>query len=479
MKDAKNLNIPLLECSSLQELVNSFDTKKNGPRIFMFSLPHGSPVDSVISELLPLLDQEDIIIDGGNEWYEETERRQGLCLTKNVHYIGTGVSGGYQSARYGPSISPSGTREAYEMVRSRMQKWAAKDRDGRPCVAYIGPGGSGHYVKMIHNGIEQGHLSILAEAHHLLHWTAGMSNAEIADVFDEWNGTKELENTEGEGSVGGAGKELMDNFLIKIGAEIMRFKKGDGLDMKAGIVDGIEDKVTQDIDNSEGTGVWSIRELAAQHIAAPTIAAAHQLRLISGPKGERDNVSHAMKLPKPARMGKDLQRHDEGHGFDRKAFIEDVRLAVYAGILGAFVQGMRILASASANFHWNLDFATIIQIWRAGCIIQSEGISNILQPIYEQTPKLTNLLENEQVAAEFKKCYEPLKRVCRLGIESDSVIPSLDATLSWIKSVGTAELPTNFEESELDYFGHHNYDTKAEHAGDPVKGKHHTEWKSN
>lgn len=440
MKNAEAMKMPMLRCDNLKQLVDAFDTKKNGHRVFMFSLPHGKTVDLVLSELLPLLEDGDVIIDGGNEWYEETERRQGLCLTKNVHFVGTGVSGGYQSARHGPSMSPSGTREAYEKVRPRLEKWAAKDRNGKPCVAYVGPGGSGHYVKMLHNGIEQGHLSILAEAHHLLHWTAGMTNDEIADVFDEWNGTKALESVTGEGQVGGEGKELNDNFLIKLGAEVLRFKKGDGLDIKEGIVDGIEDKVTQDIDNSEGTGVWSIRELAAQHIAAPTIAAAHQLRLISGPRGERQKVSQQIRLPKPSRMGDD---------FDRKQFVEDVRLAVYAGILGSFVQGMRIVAAANEKFHWNLNYAEIIGIWRAGCIIQSAAIADILEPLYVKNPKLANLLETHEVASELKKTYDALKRVCRIGIDSDSVIPSIDATLGWIKAMGGEDLPTNFEEAEL------------------------------
>lgn len=469
VKNAQKLDIPMLRCDTLKQLVEAFDTKKNGHRVFMFSLPHGETVDLVLSELLPLLEDGDVIIDGGNEWYEETERRQGLCLTKNVHFVGTGVSGGYQSARHGPSMSPSGTREAFEKVRPRLEKWAAKDRDGKPCVTYIGPGGSGHYVKMLHNGIEQGHLSILAEAHHLLHWTAGLSNDEIADIFDEWNGTKELESVKGEGQVGGQGKELADNFLIKLGADVMRFKKGDGLDLKEGIVDGIDDKVTQDIDNSEGTGVWSIRELAAQHIAAPTIAAAHQLRLISGPKGERLRSAKQMRVPKPARMGDDV---------DRKQFVEDVRLAVYGGILGAFVQGMRIVAAASEKFHWNLNYAEIIGIWRAGCIIQSGAIADILQSLYVKDPKCVNLLESPEVASELMKTYESLKRVCKVGIESDSVIPSIDATLGWIKAIGGEDLPTNFEETELDAFGDHMYDLKSERKPDAVKGAHHTEWKS-
>jgi len=469
--DGENIGIHLIRASSLEDMVASFDTGKNGPRVFVMSLPHGPAVDKVLDELLPLLSPGDIVIDGGNEWWEETERRQGKCVNRNVHYVGTGVSGGYQSSRHGPSISPSGTTEAYAKVEEKLKKWAAKDGKGNPCVCYVGPGGSGHYVKMIHNGIEQGHLSILAEAHYLLHHTAGLENKAVADLFDEWNGTNAKGGEDEKAGEGKEGKELYDNFLLKIGAEILRFRHGDGLDMKKGIVDGIEDKVTQDVDNSEGTGVWTLREIAGRHVAAPTIAAAHQLRITSAFRRTRLKAHEALDLPLPKRLGDDKS-------FDQKEFLKDLRLAVYAGILGSYVQGMHIIAQASEDQHWNINYANVIGIWRAGCIIQSDGISDILQPIYTENPKLKNLLENPKIAQELRKSYDALKRVCKISLESDSITPALDATLSWLKQAGCDSLPTNFEEAELDYFGDHQYDTKDEAALDPKKGKHHTEWKS-
>lgn len=225
----------------LTKFMQSF--KKDSPRVIIMSLPHGKPIDNVIEQLEPHLTEGDICIDGANEHYQATERRQERMKKKGVAWIGMGVSGGYQASRRGPSMSPGGDKEAYEKVKPLLREWAAKDKQGRPAVEWVGPHGAGHYVKMLHNGIEQGELSVLAEAYTLLRHTLNIPNNEIKRIFAKWNESG----------------ELSDNFLVELGSLIVGFTEGDGLQDKAGIVDDIDDKVTQDIDNSEGTGVWTVR----------------------------------------------------------------------------------------------------------------------------------------------------------------------------------------------------------------------------
>jgi len=446
----------------MKQFVASFPS--NQPRIFVFSLPHGKTTDGVIDELESLVSKGDVLIDAGNEWWEDTERRQARTSSDSfgngpVHYVGTGVSGGYQAARHGPSMSPGGTKEAYAKVEHLLQAWACKDNKGTPCVEYMGKGGAGHHVKCLHNGIEQGILSAVCEIYTLMRHSMGMSNDEIADTFQEWD------------TYGG----LRHNFLVELAAEIPHFKKGDAIKDTAGIVDDIEDKVTQDADDSEATGVWSIRESARRHVAAPTIAAAHNLRIISSTRGERLQIVEAMSLPQPSTFG--APDSSKAASIDKKEFLEALRLSLYGATLACFVQGCNIIAKANKDQGWGIQMAKCIQIWRAGCIIQSDAISDMLQPIYESQPDLMNLLLADKVSQELRQTYPHLKQVVLKATDIDAVVPALSATLEYFKAVGGKHLPTNFEEAELDYFGHHNYDTRQESKLDPKKGAHHTEWK--
>ncbi|WWC66396.1 6-phosphogluconate dehydrogenase (decarboxylating) [Kwoniella pini CBS 10737] len=448
--------------TSLEKLVNAFPkhgSKDKQPRILVLSMPHGKPVDGVAEKLFPLLDKGDIIIDGGNEWWEETERRQAAAKEKGIEWVGMGVSGGYQAARHGPSCSPGGTEEAWKVIKPYLETWAAKTPEGEPCVLHMGPGGAGHYVKMIHNGIEHAHLSILCEVRGLLHDQLNLSNDEISDLFESW----------------WKDGPLRGNFLIGIGFKGLRFKEGGGIkDAKDGIVEKIEDKVTQDVDLSEGTGTWSTKEIGERHVAAPAIAAAHQLRIISSDKFERSKVADNLALPQPSKAAE--ANLDKG---EKDKLMKTIHTAVYGAILGAFVQGLDIITKASQDQKWNISLADCIKIWRQGCIIQSDAIAEFFLPLFEKFPRSEplNLLKSiPEIAKELAKTYDAQKKLYSIAIETDAVAPALGASLEYIKAVNCRDLDTNFMELELDYFGHHNYDIKGETEKGHEKGKHHTEF---
>ncbi|KAK8866062.1 6-phosphogluconate dehydrogenase (decarboxylating) [Kwoniella newhampshirensis] len=459
--------------TSLEKLVNAFpkadsksdtssgaenEERSKKPRVFVLSLPHGKPVDGILDELLPLLEKGDMIIDGGNEWWEETERRQRKTKEKGVEWIGMGVSGGYQAARHGPSMSPGCSPEAWDYLKPYLEKWAAKAPNGEPCVLHMGGGGAGHYVKMIHNGIEHAHLSILCEIRSLLKHQLGYTNDEISVLFESW--WKE--------------GPLRGNFLVGIGYKGLKFKDGDGLHEEEGIVEGMEDKVTQDVDKSEGTGTWSTKEIGERHVAAPAIAASHQLRIISADKFERLEVAKNLNVPQPSEAEEkklDKEKKDE--------LLKTIHSAVYGAMLSAFVQGLNIITRASKDEKWGISLSNCLKIWRAGCIIQSDAIAEFLLPLVEKFPPsepLNLLRAAPEIAQELARTYEALKKVCLIALETDAVAPALSASLEYLKAVGGKNLPTDFEEMELDYFGHHNYDLKSEPGKGHEKGNYHTEF---
>ncbi|KAI9821061.1 MAG: hypothetical protein M1827_003794 [Pycnora praestabilis] len=440
------------------------------PKIFVFSLPHGSVGDSVCEGLHPYLDKGDIILDASNENWENTQRRQGKMVAQGVYYIGMGVSGGYQAARRGPSMCPGGEERALDIVMPLLQKVAAKDNKGRPCVSMAGVGGSGHYVKMIHNGIEHGMMSAISEAWQIMEKSIGMKYEDIGDVFAKWNSEGELRNT----------------FLIKIAADICRTKDKDGKLVLA----SVQDKVVQDVDGSEGTGIWSNEEAIRLHVAAPTLSTAHSIRLASAYRGQREHVQ--------ATFGGEFS--PENITFEsasqKQEFLEDLRQAVYATCLAAYVQGMIIIDEADKENKWSINFSNVIQIWRAGCIIQADYIADMLDEIFSNSGKggSKNLLYDHPVANDLKKSFPALRRIVAKGVEVNAIIPSLSATVEYLKycnNLGklidlqrtaskideTIDLPTQFYEAQLDYFGKHMFDLKSEPAGEPETGKHHYEWK--
>ncbi|KAI0630935.1 6-phosphogluconate dehydrogenase decarboxylating [Trametes polyzona] len=427
---------------------------KSADKLLVFSIPHGSAADTVIDEIRPFLTAGDTILDGGNEWYENARRRQDALAPHGVAYLSMGVSGGYQSARRGPSISPSGDRNAVERVLPLLERVAAKDaRSGRACVTNVGPGASGHYVKMVHNGIEQGILGIVCETWEMLYKCLHTDLDAIAGIYEHWV-------SEG---------ELKRNFLFGIGADICRRHKENG--EPGHIVNEVQDKVVQDADDSEGTGFWTVMEAAKRHVSAPTISSAHFFRIASSDRAERMKVVEAFGQS----LGAARKQHaDEAF---RKEFIEDLRLAAYCACLASFAQGMNLIARASEDEGWNVDLASCIQIWREGCIIRSEGIADLLQPLYEKEGKVQNTLALQAVADEVKRTLPSLQKVVKHGLEWNAHIPTFSASLEYFKYCGGKHLPTQFMEAELDYFGAHSYDLKSEGDGEVKKGKHHYEWK--
>ncbi|KAI4141392.1 MAG: hypothetical protein LQ340_007658 [Diploschistes diacapsis] len=439
------------------------------PKVFLLSVPHGTVGDSIVEQLHDYLQKGDVIIDGSNEHWENTQRRQGKMTNRGVHYIGMGVSGGYQSARSGPSMSPGGDEQALDAIMPLLKKVAAQDTQGNPCVAKMGPGGSGHYVKMIHNGIEQGMMSALCEAWGIMHFTLGMPYEEIASTFEQWNTKGELNN----------------NFLISIAVDICRQPDPQS---KTPLLDEIRDKVVQDVDESEGTGVWTCEEGMRLHVPIPTIAAAHQFRLASAYSTKREHASKAIGAG-PSGLGQPSKASVK----DKASALEDLRQATYASFLASFVQGLSLLARMDDESRWDLDFASVIAIWRGGCIIRSEAISELLLSVFQhenqsqsqsQTNTSTsitrsNLLSHPSIAAEFKKTFPSLKRTVLLATEADAHVPATSASLEYLKYATAAQdLPTSFMEAELDFFGHHMFEIKKDRdSGKPVTGPYHFGWR--
>lgn len=422
----------------------------DSPRVFLLSIPHGNVADMVIDSLKPYLTHGDIIIDGSNENYLATQRRQGEMSNMGVSWIGMGVSGGYQSARSGPSMSPGGPEHAINAVLPLLEKVAARDPSGKPCVAKMGPGGCGHYVKTVHNGIEQGMMSALCETWGLMHKCLGMSYDEIGSYFEKWTSDGELKG----------------NFLVSIGVDICRQEDPES---HKRVLGEIKDKVVQDVDETEGTGIWTSEEGMRLHVPIPTITSAHQFRLASAKAAQRQRIQETMRgsLAEVQKIKVD----------DKARFVEDLRMATYTAFLASFIQGLILLEKADQENRWDMDFTNIINIWRAGCIIRSEYISNILEKVYQGNKSEKNPLFSKVVTDELKKGYPSLRLTVSKAVEADACVPALSGTLEYLKYATVAQGPTQFMEAELDYFGAHMFDLKSEPAGGAETGKHHFGWK--
>lgn len=465
LRDVKHLKGKIEPFHDIDEFTRSLDVQGQR-KLFMFSITHGHPADSVLSQIKPKLKEGDIILDGGNENYRNTERRQKECDGIGVSWIGTGVSGGYQSARHGPSMSPGGDPEAINRILPLLNLYAAKDpKTGEPCVANMGPCGAGHYVKMVHNGIEVGMMSAVCEAWAFLSTGLGLSYDQIGDVFTKWNEDGELRTT----------------YLLKIGADICKMtktpqgdRKGEGASAAGGyVLDDILDKVVQDDDSSEGTPTWSIMESALRHVSCPTLAAGLYFRITSGNREERLKVAQKLSMPTP----KPLVGVDK-----REVVIEQLRRAVYCAFLASFCQGLELISRASIDEGWNIELGKCIKIWRGGCIIQSEYIADMLQPLLDEggNQQLTNVKVLDRVAGELQHNYGAIKEVVAAGISVDHYLPAISSTLEYMKYIGGTNLPTKFMEAEMDYFGAHSYDKPGVPGEDPgraAKGRHHYEWK--
>jgi len=412
--------------------VASFVADLERPRRIILLVKAGAPVDATIGTLVPHLEPGDIIIDGGNEFFENTERRARELAEKNIRFFGMGVSGGEEGARHGPSLMPGGDRAGYDLLAPVLTKVAAQVDDG-PCVTYIGPGGSGHYVKMVHNGIEYGDMQLIAETYDLLKNVAGLSNAELADTFARWN--------EGE----------LQSFLIEITARI--FARKDDLGGDGELVDQIVDA-----SGMKGTGKWTVQQAAELSAAVPTIASAVEARVMSALKAER--VSASKVLEGPAKSAGVT---------DRAAFVGDVKDALYAAKICSYAQGMNLLRVASNARTWNLQLGDIARIWKGGCIIRARFLDRIRQA-YGRDASLANLLVDPSFAADMNTRQAAWRRVVVRAIEAGVAVPAMTASLGYFDTYRRERLPANLIQAQRDLFGAHTYQRTDR------EGTFHSEW---
>lgn len=413
---------------SLPELVSAL----RKPRKFMIMIQAGAPVDAVIDQLIPLLEKGDFIMDGGNSYFGDTNRRAALLKEKGLHYLGVGISGGEEGARFGPSIMPGGSREAYEAVGQIFQTIAAK-ADNTPCCAYIGPDGAGHYVKMVHNGIEYADMQLIAESYLLLKYAGGFTNRELAEIYRTWN--------EGE----------LHSYLIGITADI--FLEAD--DMADGdLIDHILDSAGQ-----KGTGRWASIEALRQGVDISMITAACNTRIMSNHLERRQKASSLIAAPVITAAG------------DKQAFTEMVREALYISKIIAYAQGFSLLQDASRRFGWDLDLGSIASIFRAGCIIQAEFLNDITRA-FLKAPDLESLIFDDFFLSRINRYQENLRKTAGLAVSSGLPVPALFNAVSYLDSFRTKAAGANLIQAQRDLFGAHTFERTDR------KGIFHHEWRA-
>ncbi len=403
-----------------------------GPRAVMMLVPAGKIVDQVIKDLLPHLDVGDVVIDGGNSYFEDTQLRASMLSAKGIQFLGVGISGGEEGARNGPSIMPGGPADAYERVRPIFEAAAAKVGN-EPCVAYLGTGASGHFVKMVHNGIEYGMMQLIAESYDLLKRGAGLSDDEIHQVFAAWNEAE------------------LSGYLMEITADIFTH-----LDPDTGkrLVDVILDAAKQ-----KGTGAWTSQVALTLQVPVPTIDMAVAMRNLSAAEPQREQAEAVFK------------RKSLPAGGDREALLANVRSALYLGILVTYGQGMALLASASATYDYQLDLGTVARIWRGGCIIRSAMLDDI-HPLYQGHPTLPNLLFTDAMADKVKAHDWHLRRLVCAAVERGVPAPAYMSVLAYLDAFTAGWLPANLIQAQRDYFGAHSYERVDR------KGTFHTTWEA-
>jgi 6-phosphogluconate dehydrogenase len=413
---------------SIEELVGAL--KK--PRRVMLMVKAGETVDQMIESLLPYLDAGDIIIDGGNSHYPDTNRRTRSLAESGILFIGTGVSGGEEGARFGPSIMPGGNPAAWPAVKDIFQAIAAKVEDGSPCCDWVGENGAGHYVKMIHNGIEYGDMQVICEAYHLLSEGLGLSADELHEVFAEWN------------------KGELDSYLIEITSEIFAKKDEDGAPM----VDKILDTAGQ-----KGTGKWTGVSSLELGVPVTLIGEAVYARCLSAMKDERVAASKVLTGPK----------HSTAQ--ERKEFVEDVRRALYCSKMVSYAQGYMLMREAAKEQGWDLNFGGIALMWRGGCIIRSRFLGKIKEA-FDKNPQLTNLLLDDFFSQTLNNYQAAWRRAIIKAIETGAPTPAFSTALAFYDGYRTARLPANLLQAQRDFFGAHTYERVDKPRGEFF----HTNW---
>nr|WP_306798773.1 NADP-dependent phosphogluconate dehydrogenase [Oceanobacillus saliphilus] len=423
--EAKGKNF--VGAQTIEEFVNSLEK----PRKILLMVKAGPATDATIESLQPYLEKGDILIDGGNTLFEDTIRRNKMLDETGIHFIGTGVSGGEEGALNGPSIMPGGQKEAYDLVAPIFEAISAKV-DGDPCVTYIGPNGAGHFVKMVHNGIEYGDMQLIAEAYDILKNVLGMEAQELHEVFKEWN------------------KGELDSYLIEITADI--FTKTDDETGKP-IVDVIMDKAGQ-----KGTGKWTSKNALDLGVPLPLITESVFARFISSLKDERVKASNVLSGPQ-------AQNYDG----DRKELIEAVRKALYMSKIVSYAQGFAQMRAASEENNWNLQYGDIAMIWRGGCIIRANFLQKI-KDAYDREPELANLMLDPYFKEVVEGYQSALREVVSVAIKNGIAVPTFSSAVAYYDSYRTENLPANLIQAQRDYFGAHTYERKDK------EGTFHTNW---
>ncbi|HIE03681.1 MAG TPA: NADP-dependent phosphogluconate dehydrogenase [Candidatus Latescibacteria bacterium] len=413
---------------SPEELVDILER----PRRIILMVKAGWAVDQVLNQLMPLLEPGDVVVDGGNSFFQDTERRIKELEGKGISFLGTGISGGEEGALKGPSIMPGGSRRAYELMEPIFEAIAAKAKDGAPCVAYLGPGGAGHYVKMVHNGIEYGDMQLIAEAYDLLRRGLGMEAEEIGRVFSEWS------------------RGELSSFLMEITVEIFRRRDDEtGLPL----IDLILDRAGQ-----KGTGRWTSQNALDLGVPTPTINAAVEARITSAYKEERVRASELLGGP------------DSRYRGDADALVRNIREALYASKVCTYAQGMSLLRAASGKYGYDLDLATVARIWRAGCIIRADFLDDVSRA-FSRDPDLPNLLLDPHFRKEVRARQEGWRRTVCTAAKLGVPVPATAASLAYYDSYRSERLPANLIQAQRDYFGAHTYERVDR------EGTFHTEWR--
>lgn len=419
----------LVPSYTIEDFVNSLET----PRRIILMVKAGAPTDATIKSLLPHLDKGDVLIDGGNTFFQETMRRNEELDNSGINFIGMGVSGGEKGALEGPSLMPGGQKEAYDLVEPILKKIAAKAEDGEACVTYVGPNGAGHYVKMVHNGIEYGDMELIAESYNLMRNLLGLSNDEISDVFNEWK--------DGE----------LKSYLIDITADILTRK--DDLGTGKPIVDVILDRA-----GNKGTGKWSSQSALELGVPQSLITESVYARYISAMKDER--VAASQVLPNP--------EFDLGD-VNKKELVEKIRRALYFSKIMSYAQGFEQLRVASENYDWNLNYGDMAKIWREGCIIRAQFLQKITDA-YKKNPELKNLMLDDYFKKIVEEYQNDVRDIAALAIKAGVACPGFSSAITYYDQYRSAHLPANIIQAQRDYFGAHTYERTDR------EGIYHYEW---
>lgn len=423
---AKGTNV--IGSHSLKEFVS----KLKSPRKVMLMVKAGEAVDEFIDLLVPLLSKGDVIIDGGNSLYTDTTRRVNSLKEKGIIFIGTGISGGEEGARHGPSIMPGGNPDGWPLVKPIFQAIAAKVESGEPCCDWVGEEGAGHYVKMVHNGIEYGDMQLISESYHLLKSGLGLNAEELSAVFNKWN------------------QGPLNSYLIEITANIFKVKDTDGKPLV--------DKIL-DVAGQKGTGKWTVIDALDMGIPLTLIGEAVFSRCLSSLKEERIEASKVLKGNSSAFTG------------DREAFIEAIRQALYASKIISYAQGFMMMRLAAEEYKWNLNFGGVALMWREGCIIRSRFLGKIKEA-YDKNSKLKNLLLDPYFSNEVGQAEKGWRQVVSKAVEMGIPVPCLSSAIAFYDGYRTASLPANLLQAQRDYFGAHTYERI-----DSPRGKFfHTSW---